>query len=58
MHNAAFAALGLTHVYLRFRVRPAASARSARRVRRALGIGGLNVTVPLKEAVARACSTG
>jgi len=42
MHNAAFAALGLDWVYV-----PAAAVASVR----ALGLVGVNVTVPLKEAV-------
>ena len=50
MHNAAFAAAGLPHVYLRYRV-PAALLPAAVREARALGMGGLNLTVPLKEAV-------
>lgn len=49
MHAAAFAALGLPHVYLAFHVRPeglaAALAGAA-----ALGLGGLNLTVPHKRA--------
>jgi shikimate dehydrogenase len=50
MHNAAFAALDLPHVYLRHRVTPdelPAAIADARR----LGMGGLNLTVPLKETV-------
>jgi len=50
MHNAAFAAAGLPHVYLRYRV-PAALLPAAVREARVLGMGGLNLTVPLKEAV-------
>lgn len=50
MHNAAFAALGLPHVYLRYRVPPAALSTALREARR-LRFGGLNLTVPLKEAV-------
>src|SRR5256885_12868157 len=50
MHNAAFAAAGLPHVYLRYRV-PAALLPSAVREAKALRMGGLNLTVPLKEAV-------
>jgi shikimate dehydrogenase len=50
MQNAAFAAAGLPHLYLRYRVPPAALA-SALREAKALGMGGLNLTVPLKEAV-------
>ena len=50
MHNAAFAATGLPHLYLRYRV-PAARLADAVREARALRMGGLNLTVPLKEAV-------
>jgi shikimate dehydrogenase len=50
MHNAAFAATGLPHLYLRFRV-PTRELRAAVREARALRFGGLNLTVPLKEAV-------
>ena len=50
MHNAAFAAAGLPHVYLRYRV-PAALLPAAVREAKALRMGGLNLTVPLKEAV-------
>ncbi|MBT9172812.1 MAG: Shikimate dehydrogenase (NADP(+)) [Syntrophomonadaceae bacterium] len=50
MHNAAFAALQLPYVYVPFHVRqedlPAAAAAV-----RALRMAGVNVTVPLKEAV-------
>src|SRR5213593_3653120 len=49
MHNAAFAAAGLPHLYLRYRV-PAALLPAALAESRALGMGGLNLTVPLKEA--------
>ena len=48
MHNAAFAALRLPHVYLRYRVAPDALADGLAEARR-LGMGGLNLTVPLKE---------
>ncbi len=50
MHNAAFRALGLDFVYVPFRVRPA-GLKAAIRGARALGITGLNVTVPHKEKV-------
>src|SRR5256712_9723672 len=50
MHNAAFAAARLPHVYLRYRV-PAALLPDAVREAKALRMGGLNLTVPLKEAV-------
>src|SRR5207247_431529 len=50
MHHAACAAAGLPHVYLRYRV-PAALLPAAVREAKALRMGGLNLTVPLKEAV-------
>jgi shikimate dehydrogenase len=50
MQNAAFAAAGLPHLYLRYRVPPAALA-DALRGARALRMGGVNLTVPLKETV-------
>jgi shikimate dehydrogenase len=50
MQNAAFAAAGLPHLYLRYRVPPAALA-DALRSARALRMSGLNLTVPLKETV-------
>lgn len=49
MQNAAFAAAGLPHLYLRYRVAPRGLARAFDEARR-LGMGGLNLTVPLKEA--------
>lgn len=49
MHNAAFAAAGLPHVYLRYRVPPRALAAALDEAR-ALRMGGLNLTLPLKEA--------
>jgi len=49
MHNAAFAALGLTHRYFPFHVRPHALANALAGAR-ALGLGGLNLTVPHKRA--------
>jgi shikimate dehydrogenase len=49
MQNAAFAAAGLPHVYLRYRVAPRALAAALDEAR-ALGMGGLNLTIPLKEA--------
>jgi shikimate dehydrogenase len=48
MHNAAFAALRLPHLYLRYRVAPSALADALAEARR-LEMGGLNLTVPLKE---------
>jgi shikimate dehydrogenase len=50
MHNAAFRALGLDWVYLPFRV-AAGDVAAAIEGARALGLRGLNVTVPHKEAV-------
>jgi shikimate dehydrogenase len=50
MHNAAFAALGLDWVYLPFPV-AATDVRAALQAVRALGLAGVNVTVPHKEAV-------
>ena len=50
MHNAAFAALGLPHLYLRCRVSPSELPAALDEARR-LGVGGLNLTVPLKETV-------
>jgi len=50
MHDAAFAALGLPHLYLRWRVSPAELPAALREARR-LGVAGLNLTVPLKETV-------
>ena len=49
MHNAAFAAAGLPYLYLRYRVAPAALATALAEAK-ALDMGGLNLTVPLKEA--------
>lgn len=49
MHAAAFAALGLPHRYLAFQVRPAELAAAVAGAR-ALGFGGLNLTVPHKQA--------
>ena len=50
MHNAGFVACGLPHLYLRWRVSPT-ELRQALREARGLGVGGLNLTVPLKETV-------
>lgn len=47
MHNAAFRALGMDAVYLAFEVEPGHMARALDGAW-ALGLGGLNVTVPLK----------
>ncbi|MDR3708859.1 MAG: shikimate dehydrogenase [Capsulimonadaceae bacterium] len=50
MHNAAIAALGLDWVYVPFAVAPVAVAEAVAGIR-ALGMLGVNVTVPLKQAV-------
>ena len=52
MHNAAFQALNLDFVYVPFHV-PPAQLRAAVAGVRALGIAGINVTVPHKERVMR-----
>jgi shikimate dehydrogenase len=49
MQNAAFAATRLPHLYLRYRV-PARELRTAFAEARRGGFGGMNLTVPLKEA--------
>ncbi|MCA9657143.1 MAG: shikimate dehydrogenase [Myxococcales bacterium] len=49
MHSAAFAALGLDHAYLPFRVEAAVLERALRGAA-ALGFGGVNLTVPHKRA--------
>lgn len=51
MHNAAFAALGMDWVYVPFTVAPEAIEAALAGVR-ALGLAGVNVTVPLKELIA------
>ncbi|HUF33601.1 MAG TPA: shikimate dehydrogenase [Acidimicrobiales bacterium] len=56
LHNAAFRALELDWVYLAFAV-PAGGARAAIEGVRALGIDGLNVTMPHKADVAAAVDT-
>ncbi len=53
LHNAAFAQLGIDWVYLAFEVAPG-RATAALDAMRALGIAGLSVTMPHKEAVAAA----
>jgi shikimate dehydrogenase len=55
MHNAAFAAVGFDGAYLALPVAPD-ELESAIRGARALGLGGLNVTVPHKEAVVPFCA--
>ncbi len=52
LHNAAFAQLGLDWVYVAFHVRHG-EARHAIDAMRALGLGGLSVTMPHKESIAR-----
>src|SRR5271169_3405072 len=52
MHNAAYAALGMDRVYLAFHVTPE-NFRAALKAITALGILGVNLTVPHKEAAAR-----
>ncbi|MCA9530809.1 MAG: shikimate dehydrogenase (NADP+), partial [Myxococcales bacterium] len=50
MHNAALAAVGLDATYVPFAVRPDALGRAVEGVR-ALGIRGVNVTLPHKQAI-------
>jgi shikimate dehydrogenase len=50
MQNAAFAAVRLPHIYLRYRVPAGVLARAVQEAK-ALRMGGLNLTLPLKEAV-------
>jgi shikimate dehydrogenase len=52
MHNAAYAALGMNRTYVAFRV-TSANLGSALRAITPLGIAGVNLTVPHKEAAAR-----
>ena len=52
MHNAAYAALGMNRTYVAFRVTPANLAAALRAIP-PLGIVGVNLTVPHKEAAAR-----
>jgi shikimate dehydrogenase len=52
MHNAAYAALGMDRVYVPFHVAPARLAAALRAVE-ALGLLGVNITVPHKERTAR-----
>lgn len=54
MHNAAYAACGLDWVYAAFTV-PAGGAADALQAARALGMAGLNVTMPHKTDAAAAC---
>ena len=50
LHNAAFAAAGVDWVYAAFEVPPGAAADAVRGMR-ALGLAGLSVTMPHKEAI-------
>ena len=50
LHNAAFATTGLDYVYVPFKVAPHSLAAAVDSIR-ALGLAGVNVTVPHKEAV-------
>jgi shikimate dehydrogenase len=56
MHNAAFRTLGLDWVYVPFHVRPADLAAAVVGLR-ALGLRGVNATVPHKEALVRIADT-
>jgi shikimate dehydrogenase len=49
MHNAAFSALGMDCIYHAFRVKPEKLEKAILGAE-AMGLGGLNLTVPLKEA--------
>ncbi|MEI7547811.1 MAG: shikimate dehydrogenase, partial [Actinomycetota bacterium] len=53
LHNAAFAQLGLDWVYTAFEVAPGDAPRAVAAMR-TLGLGGMSVTMPHKEAVAAA----
>ena len=53
MHNAAYAALGMDRCYVAFQVAPNALLPALRGIR-ALGLLGINLTVPHKEAALRA----
>ena len=54
LHNAAFAELGLDWTYVAFEV-PAGRGGDAVEAMRVLGVAGLSVTMPHKDAVAAAC---
>ncbi len=56
MQNAAFAAQGLDAVYVAFPVEPTAVETALRGVH-ALGVLGLNVTIPYKQAAAASCQS-
>ncbi|HYA35374.1 MAG TPA: hypothetical protein VEF03_07130, partial [Candidatus Binataceae bacterium] len=55
MHNAAYSALGIDRVYVAFHVTPDAIGPAIRSIP-ALGLLGVNLTVPHKEAAARLIS--
>lgn len=55
MHNAAFAALGLDWTYVAFPVHPDGVVTAVRGLA-AAGVGGVNVTIPHKQAVLECCS--
>jgi shikimate dehydrogenase len=57
MHNTAFELLGLDFTYLVFEVKSSADLRPALEGVRALGISGLNVTLPYKEQVVKHLDT-
>jgi shikimate dehydrogenase len=50
MHNAAFAELGLDYVYIPFQVSPR-DLKDAVNALGAMGVGGINVTIPHKETI-------
>lgn len=52
MHNAAFSALGMDCIYYAFRVRPEKLEKAILGAE-AMGFGGLNLTVPLKETASK-----
>ena len=52
MHNAAFAELGLDYLYVPFHVPPEELGKATKAIR-ALGLRGVNVTVPHKEKIIR-----
>lgn len=54
MHNAAFAHLKLPYVYVPFHVKPADLKKAVEGLKK-LGVSGVNVTVPHKEAAFRLC---
>ncbi|HZK87183.1 MAG TPA: shikimate dehydrogenase, partial [Syntrophomonas sp.] len=50
MQNSAISMLGLPYIYLPFKIDPT-QLKDAVAAIRALGMGGVNVTIPFKEAV-------